>query len=57
LDESDAFYSVALMGPDGEPVGLATRAAAGQLRPFDMTRTTAAAEWDRLVAQEFGGDA
>jgi transposase InsO family protein len=56
-DESGAFYSVALMGPDGEPVGLATRAAAGQLRPFDMTRTTAAAEWDRLVAQEFGDDA
>jgi hypothetical protein len=56
VGEHDAYYSVALLGPDGQPTGLPTRAAAGQLRPFDMSRTTPAAEWRRLVEQEFGDD-
>ena len=53
-DEPYGFYSVALLGPDGEPTGSATRAAAGQLRRFDMSRTTPEREWLRLQDQEFG---
>jgi hypothetical protein len=53
-DESGAYYSTALMGPEGDPVGMATRVAAGQLRAFNMARTTPAAEWQRLQQQEFG---
>lgn len=55
-EANGAYYSVALMGPDGGPSGLPTRAAAGQLRPFDMSRTTPEAEWRRLHEQEFGDD-
>ena len=53
-DDSGAFYSVALLGPAGEPAGMATRVVAGQLHPFDMSRTTH--EWRRLQWQEFDDD-
>jgi hypothetical protein len=54
VGEMSAYYSVAILGPDGEPTGLPTRAAAGQLRPFDMSRTTPETEYLRLVNEEFG---
>lgn len=56
VGDSSAYYSIALLGPEGHPTGLPTRAASGQLRPFDMSRTTPAAEWQRLVETEFGDD-
>ena len=57
-DESQAYYSIAIMGADGNASGIPTRAAAlaGQLRPFDMSRTTPQAEGLRLHRQEFGDD-
>ena len=57
-DESQAYYSIAIMGADGNASGIPTRAAAlaGQLRPFDMSRTTPPAEGLRLHRQEFGDD-
>ena len=55
-EDSGVYYSVAILGPEGEPVGLPTRAAGAQLRPFDMSRTTPRAEWLRLQAEEFGSD-
>lgn len=51
-----AFYNVDLMGPDGKPMGTPTRAAASQLRPFDMSRTTPEKEWLRLQREEFQDD-
>jgi hypothetical protein len=55
-EETGSFYSVALLGADGQPSGSPARAAASQLRPFDMSRTTPEAEWLRLHWQEFEDD-
>ena len=43
-EDTGTYYSVAILGPDGQPEGLPTRAAGAQLRPFDMSRTTPRAE-------------
>ena len=52
----DRQYRQEFLRPDGEPSGLHTRVAAGQLRPFDMSSTTPEAEWRRLQEQEFGDE-
>ena len=55
-EDTGTYYSVAILGPDGQPEGLPTRAAGAQLRPFDMSRTTPRAEWLRPQAEEFGDE-
>jgi len=55
-DDSSASYNVALIGPASELAVMATRAAAGQLRPFDKSCTTYEYEWRRLQWQEFDDD-
>ena len=57
FDERGDYYAVSLMGADGKPVdAIPTRAAAAQLRPFDMSRTSPEKEWLRLQWQAFGDD-
>jgi hypothetical protein len=46
-EPTGTYYSVTILGPDGEPTGLPTRVAGTQLRRFDV-------EWTRLQADERG---